>query len=161
MWIVLFLVFCVCFLFYFCCFYYGSFNCWGPLRLLKCFYLILCVVQVHGPSKTKKNIKSFLSFGRLCVRMCLYVCEYVLFFGPHSSCFQLAQNVFSFRALRHFGNNKRRSAAAWLPPNRRSVQFIERASMCDLAIEIYCRYEVLSSINFSWEKGNGRWRLVN
>lgn len=35
----------------FCCFYYGSFNCWGPLRLLKCFYLILCVVQVHGPLK--------------------------------------------------------------------------------------------------------------
>lgn len=35
----------------FCCFYYGSFNCWGPLRLLKCFYLILCVVQVHGTLK--------------------------------------------------------------------------------------------------------------
>lgn len=33
--------------------------------------------------------------------------------------------------------------------------------MRDLTIEIYCRFEVLLSINCSWEKGRGRWRLVN
>lgn len=65
------------FFLYFCCFYYGSFNCWGPLRLLKCFYLILCVVQVHGPLKNKKEHKKLPYFRPVVctyVCVCVYVC---------------------------------------------------------------------------------------
>lgn len=91
--------FCCCF----CCFYYGSFNCWGPLRLLKCFYLIFCVCGSSSgpPPKKKKNMKSFLSFA---------------------SCFK-KKNVFLFGFLRHFGNNKRWSAAG-AQINKSSIELV-------------------------------------